>query len=74
MNCTATTPRPTLTVGQIITNDRPFTNLIGVHFLAGERFEVVAVDRNTRCEHLGSGSVVWLRGSTEGAKFAVEGS
>ena len=40
----------------------------------GERFEVVAVDRNTRCEHLGSGSVVWLRGSTEGAKFAVEGS
>lgn len=60
-----------LTVGTIVTNAAPFTTPTGIHFRANERFEVVAEGRSTRCEHIGTGSVVWIQGSTIGAKFVT---
>ena len=53
-----------LTVTSIITNAAAFVTPIGCSFRAGERFEVEIVDRSTRCRHLGTGSVVWIQGST----------
>ena len=60
-----------LSVGAVVVNDRPFTSPVGAHFAAGERFEVEIVGRSTRRRHVGTGSVVWLRGSVDGSKFLL---
>ena len=60
-----------LAAGVIVTNDAGFTSPTGAHFAAGERFEVEIVERSTRARHLGTGSVVWIQGSTAGARFVV---
>lgn len=60
---------PTLTAGNIISNDRSFTAPTGTHFMSGERFAVEIVGRSTRCRHIGTGSVVWVQGSARGSAF-----